>query len=403
MHVLVATVAHHPEDARILHRQIRALLDAGHSVTYIAPFREHRVVPWLELRAVDVPRAGRRTWLKSLRAAREAIAQHASSADIVLFHDPELLLSLPRRRPAAVWDVHEDTAALLATSRANPTLRRTLAALVRRFERYAERRVHLLLAEESYRDRFHEPHPVTPNTTTVPERPARSPRPDRVVHLGRISSSRGAEELVALGRLLRSHGITMDAIGPADRPSRSLLREAQREEALRWYGFIPNDQALRMISGALAGVSLLRDTPRNRRCFPTTVVEYMAHGVPVVTSPAPAAAALTTEQPQGQCGIVVPYNDVEAAADAVLRLQADTWLRDRFALVGHGIARARFHWPTQAEVFVRQIEEWAGAGPLHRGIRSSTPPRMPPEQPTAPRPSALSGAATTAMPGLPGR
>jgi hypothetical protein len=30
VHVLVMTVVHHPEDARILHRQIRALVDAGH-------------------------------------------------------------------------------------------------------------------------------------------------------------------------------------------------------------------------------------------------------------------------------------------------------------------------------------------------------------------------------------
>ena len=35
--VVVCTVVHHPADARIFHRQIRALLEAGHQVTYIAP------------------------------------------------------------------------------------------------------------------------------------------------------------------------------------------------------------------------------------------------------------------------------------------------------------------------------------------------------------------------------
>src|SRR5690606_27062165 len=64
MHALVATVVHHPEDARILHRQIRALLDAGHSVTYLAPFRERGVTPWPELTAVDVPRAAGRRRLR---------------------------------------------------------------------------------------------------------------------------------------------------------------------------------------------------------------------------------------------------------------------------------------------------------------------------------------------------
>ena len=35
MHVVVCTVVHHPADARIYFRQIRALLDAGHQVTYV--------------------------------------------------------------------------------------------------------------------------------------------------------------------------------------------------------------------------------------------------------------------------------------------------------------------------------------------------------------------------------
>jgi hypothetical protein len=55
MHVVVCTVVHHPADARIYFREIRALLDAGHRVTYIAPWgepgapdpaaRENRIIP----------------------------------------------------------------------------------------------------------------------------------------------------------------------------------------------------------------------------------------------------------------------------------------------------------------------------------------------------------------------
>ena len=40
MRVVVCTVVHHPADARIFYREIRALLDAGHDVTYIAPHSE---------------------------------------------------------------------------------------------------------------------------------------------------------------------------------------------------------------------------------------------------------------------------------------------------------------------------------------------------------------------------
>lgn len=361
MHAIIATVVHHPEDARILHRQIRALLDAGHTVTYMAPFREHGATPWPEVNAVDLPRAFGRRRLRSLLQARAVLAEHVPGADLLLFHDPELLLALPARRPATVWDVHEDTAAAVLTKPWVPRrLRRPLRPLLHYTERAAERRMHLLLAEEGYRTRFRGEHPVVPNTTYVPPLPMRAPGDDRVVYLGQLSAVRGAAELVELGRLLRPHGIRVEVIGAADTETRPLLRAAQQEGDLHWYGFVPNEQALRMISGALAGVCLLHDTPNYRHSLPTKVVEYMAHGVPVVTSPNPAAERLVAEQPQGRCGEVVPFCDPQAAAEAVLRLRADTGRRRRYAATGHRIAQERFHWPVQAERFVAQLEEWAG-------------------------------------------
>ncbi|QBI52472.1 glycosyltransferase family 4 protein [Streptomonospora litoralis] len=361
MHALVATVVHHPEDARILHRQIRALLDAGHRVTYMAPFADRGVTPWQELDPVDVPRASGRRRLGSLRAARAALAHHAPQADVLLFHDPELLMALPRRRPATVWDVHEDAAAALLTKPWMPRpLRRPLGPVVRGFERRAEQQMHLLLAEEGYRDRFAQPHPVVPNTTYVPEQPERSPGTDRVVYLGHLSEARGAHELVEMGRRLRPHGVRVEIIGAADPGIRPMLREAQHEGAVECYGFVPNDQALRMIGGSLAGICLLQDTPNYRSSLPTKVVEYMAHGLPVISTPNPAAVSLVSERPEGACGTVVPYGDAAAAADAVLRLRDDTETRERFGSAGHAIARASYHWPIQAEAFVRHLQEWAG-------------------------------------------
>ena len=101
LRAVVCTVVHHPADARILHREIRALLDAGHDVLYIAPFRDCDVTPWPEVRAVDVPRAVGRRRLGALRAAQRQLEKYAPHADLLLVHDPELLLVLPliRHRP----------------------------------------------------------------------------------------------------------------------------------------------------------------------------------------------------------------------------------------------------------------------------------------------------------------
>ena len=198
MRVVVCTIVHHPADARIYHRQIRALLDAGHEVRYIAPvglqdFDSERT--WPSLHLTPVPRALGRRRGGAILAARSALAEHAADADLMLIHDPELLLALPprRRRPPVIWDVHEDTAAALGTKPWLPRPFRPPAAVaVRTAERMAERYVHLILAEHGYVTRFARPHPVVPNTTYVPDVPPPPGEGRRVVYVGHLSPDRSA-------------------------------------------------------------------------------------------------------------------------------------------------------------------------------------------------------------------
>jgi glycosyltransferase involved in cell wall biosynthesis len=394
MRVVVCTIVHHPQDARILHRQIRALLDAGHEVSYIAPLSACGVTPWSRpgLTTTDVPRATGRRRASALRAARRELARLSRGADLLIVHDPELLLVLPvgGRRPPTVWDVHEDTAAALSTKAWLPgAVRPAMAAAVRWAERMAERRIHLILAEHGYAERFGRRHPVVPNTTYVPDRPAPPARGGRVVYIGHLSPDRGTSEMIEVGRLLRPHGIVVELIGPADAQARAELVHAETAGLIRWHGFLPNDEAVLMSDGALAGLSLLRDEPNFRHSLPTKVAEYMAHGVPVITSPLPVAAGLVE---QYDCGTVVPFGDARAAADAVLRLAADPGLRAGQGLRGHRGAAESLGWPAHARSFVAQLEEWAAepSRTAHAGPATPAPPvpaQAPPVQVPAPSPA----------------
>jgi glycosyltransferase involved in cell wall biosynthesis len=376
VHVVVCTVVHHPADARIFYREIQALLDAGHDVTYIAPHGE-AVAPVRDegqgqsqgqgsservrgsLRLVTIPRASGRRRAGALRAARAAMAAHMAGADLLLVHDPELLLVLPPKgkRPPTVWDVHEDTAAALTTKAWLPEwLRPVAAGGVTRAERLAERNLHLILAEHGYNARFTAEHPVVPNTTYVPDTAPPPSGPRRVVYVGHISPDRGSAEMTELGRLLRPHGIAVDLIGPADAAAQAHIKAAG--DAVTWHGFVPNTDALRLVEGALAGLSLLQDEPNFRHSMPTKVAEYMARGVPVVTTPLPLAVELVEA---GQCGFVVPFNDPQGAADAILTLDADPDLRVKMGLRAHEYAAANLAWPPHAAAFVAQLEIWAAA------------------------------------------
>ncbi|WP_346102451.1 glycosyltransferase [Nonomuraea maheshkhaliensis] len=316
MRACVATTVHHPEDARIMHRQIRALLDAGHEVTYVAPFSYFNVTPAMGLTAVDVPRQA------SYSRARGALRRGVRGADLLLVHDHRLLRALPHRRPPVVWDVREQV---------------TPRQLAR-----AGRRHRLITPAE------------VPEATLVAASPP-PPGDTRVVHLGRLSAERGVTELIGLAERLIPHGIRLDLIGGAAREVRPLLRDAQRVGLLDWFGYVPNRHALRMAEGALAGLSLADDTVR---ALPTKIMDYMGRGLPVITTP--QGASLVEE---AGCGLVVPLN-VDAVLNAVLDLKEDPARRAELGTLGHARARLRHHWPDHAAAFVRRAESWAGI-PTH--------------------------------------
>jgi glycosyltransferase involved in cell wall biosynthesis len=374
VHVVVCTVVHHPADARIFYREIQALLDAGHDVTYIAPHGESAAPVRDEnqgqsqgqgdservrgtLRLVTIPRASGRRRLGALRAARAAMAGQATGADLLLVHDPELLLVLPPkdRRPPTVWDVHEDTAAALTTKAWLPEwLRPVAAGGVKRAEHLAERNLHLILAEHGYNARFAAGHLVVPNATYVPAKAAPPAGPRRVVYVGWLSPDRGSAEMVELGRLLKPHGIAVELMGQADAAARAHIEAGG--DAVHWHGFVPNAEALRLVEGSLAGLSLLQDEENFRHSMPTKVAEYMARGVPVVTTPLPLAVELV-EAADG--GFVVPFDDPSAARDAILKLDADTDLRAKMGLRAHEYAVRNLAWAPHAAAFVAQLESWA--------------------------------------------
>lgn len=354
MRVLVVTVVHHPYDARILHREIAALVAAGHDVAYAAPFTAYGVAPPAPLRTFDLPRARGRNRLRAQRAARRLLHREAPAFDVVLLHDPELLVAARGiRRPPIVWDVHEDTAAAMSMKPWLPGwLRSPAARAVTAAERRAERHHPLLLAEEGYRDRFVQQHPVVPNSTAVP---AQVPKPgaDRVIYVGHLSLARGAAELAALGRPLRERGIELHLVGHADTAATAAISAATAAGDLVWHGFLPNDQALALVEGSLAGLSLLHDEPNYRHSRPTKVIEYMAHGVPVITTPTPPAVELVDGC---RCGVVVPFGDVAAALQAVLDLRDDPAQRLDFARRGHSAALANHDWATAGPDFVAELE-----------------------------------------------
>jgi glycosyltransferase involved in cell wall biosynthesis len=364
---LVVTVVHNPEDSRIWRRQLKALIDAGWDVTYAAPFAAFGLeIPQSRpavagrgsLRCINVPRASGRRRFRAWRAARMIMRSLAQDHDVVLVHDPELVLAAAGLRVRnLVWDVHEDPAAALQVKSWMPkVLRRPVAGAWRWAERMAERRHYLLLAEYAYQQRFRQWHPVVANSVSVPK--VITPAGDeRVSYLGTVTMSRGCDTMIEVGRELRRRvgsSVKLEVIGEAPDPeARQALRRATEAGDLRWLGFIRSEDALARVSGSLAGLCLLRNLPNYRVSLSTKIVEYGALGVPVITTPLPLAADLVRSE---NVGIEVPWNDPDAVVDAILKLRAEPELRRQMGANGHKVALSQYDWNCLSADFVRIMD-----------------------------------------------
>lgn len=370
--VLVVTVAHIPADARIFHRQIAALREFGHEVTYAAPFTAFGQVAPPGLPTVDLPRSTgnplRR--IPALAAAARLFVRERGRHDVILVHDPELLPALAvarlsKRPPVRVWDVHEDVPAQVSMLPIPERLTRPVAGFFRGVELLAERYVHLIVAESAYLERFTAQHPFVPNSVRVPPGgPWPVDDPLRVVYLGNLTWKRGARELIELARLIPD--IRVQLIG-GPRPDVAVALEAAQRELpnLDVQGFVPNDAALALLPGALAGLSLLHDEPNYARSQPTKIMEYMAHGVPSITTPNPASTELVET---GQAGAVVDFGDVAAVAAVVRHWAANRAQREQLGRNAYAEAQ-RHDWSVDGRAFAEMLERWA-EGASHRERRA---------------------------------
>ena len=350
--VLVCTVVHHPTDARIFRREIGALRDAGIDVTAIAPWGSD-VDSTSEYRKVPIPRAHGWRRFAALRAARARIRGLAADHQVLIVHDPELLLVLPwadlrRLRVRVIWDVHEDLAAALAMKQYLPKpLRSALVPLVRGLERWVESRADLILAESAYQQRFRNTHPVVLNLPLVPSALPNPSRKRQVIYVGSITRARGLDTMLNMAPHLAKAGVTLRLIGEA--PSADDAARIRANEHVAWDGALPNADAMREVESSLVGLALLADQPNYRHSMPTKILEYMASGTAVVTTPLPLSRDVV-----GDDGIVLSSFDTDAVevAARVLQLVDDDDRRRRYVESAYARVRDHYNWHIAQRDFV---------------------------------------------------
>ncbi len=343
--VSVVSSGHDVADAR-LHREVRALLEAGLTVEVMGLGDAGAAPPGVPvrvwLRGSMVARARRAVWLPFVARGRVLFLLDPDTL-------PSALLVRRLRGRAVVADVHEDYVALLSDREWVPkSLRGLLTWLTARCVALAGRADVTVVADD------HVPplQEATRRRIVVTNLPDLSmlPPADRLVatgwhalYVGDLRASRGLDDM--LRAVAGAPGWHLDLVGPvapSERERAQRLLGPELDGRVTWHGRLPPREAWQLAAGAKVGLALLHDTPAFHESVPTKVYEYLACGLAVLATPLPRVSQLLGESRGGRT-----VRDADQAAE-VLRGWSGN---DEHELLAHrteGLrwARAKMYGPS---------------------------------------------------------
>lgn len=354
MKICMLSTVHSGNDVRIVEKESRALADAGHDVAVVARMPVLQDLNNLKFLGIKIGETSR--WLRPWIAGRAAMKLVGSfSPAAVHFHDPELIpfaMALKRRGCKVVYDVHENVPddiyskdwipgfARAGVSRFAEFIERVSAArcdavvaatpkIAERFRAYGAR---VVLVRNSVRlDEF------ANNQAGVRRRQA--------VYVGKVSFNRGLFEMVeGCGRA----GLPLVLAGRAEPAEAAWLKTAGA--GVEWKGEIGRAEVASLLEESSIGLCLLHDEPNFIEALPTKIFEYMAAGLPIISTDLPISRKIVQD---ACCGVIIPVNAAGRLADALMSLDADDKRRFELGEAGRRAVSRDYNWQDDAAELIK--------------------------------------------------
>ncbi|HEX4684547.1 MAG TPA: glycosyltransferase family 4 protein [Gemmatimonadaceae bacterium] len=193
-------------------------------------------------------------------------------------------------------------------------------------------------------------------------------RPLRLVYLGIMEIPRGIDDLIDAAAKLKEAGrpVHIDLVGTG----RDISLFERRAAALGvlgtsvvFHGHVASQEgAFRIIAQADIGILPHRRCTHWDHTIPNKLFDYMAAGLPVVTSDARPFARIVRET---RCGEVFRSRDSTDLARAISVL-ADPALRARYGENGRHAVLDRYHWEHDSIELLNSVERAVSAAGGHR-------------------------------------
>ncbi len=353
------STVHILHDPRVLYRECMSLAAHGYDVSLVVQadraetINGVKIVP-LKKRSSRLARIFFSTWVAFFRVLK-------LRADIYHFHDPELvfhgiLLKLLGKK--VVFDIHENIFQQIKDKDWLP-FSKTISRLYKVFDFFAAKAFYLVLAEKSYEAYYEK---LGARFITVYNYPdiaffknyintRRYELPGNAIfYSGGVFHNRGFDVIVKALALLKQKNIPF-FFHCAGKYTPAYMQQleampAYREirDQVKFYGYLPLTEGYRIAQQCKVGLAILRPIDNYKQSYSTKNFEYMAVGLPTITSNFKLYTDIYDVYP---CGLCIDPENETALAGAIERLLTDRALAKSFSETGIAASESTFNWDTE--------------------------------------------------------
>jgi glycosyltransferase involved in cell wall biosynthesis len=295
-----------------------------------------------------------------------------TKAKIFHLHDPELIpcgMLLKMMGKKVILDIHENIAEDIFDK---PWIRNQNWAykVFHIFEKWACKNFFILLAESSYEKRYKKlnaKYEVVQNFCDTkfftPFVKTEYQHKLNLFYIGIILENRGILQICEVLNKLNQEGYQAnfhcvgELYSDLEKKIKNLPYYQSIENQLHFYGRLPLDEGYKMAKDMDIGLCIIWPMNNSRESYPTKLFEYMAVGLPILTSNFDLYKKTVEDN---FCGVCIDPFDTEKIKIEILELHSDVKKSEQMGENGKIIVENKYNWKSQSPILTKVYRQLLG-------------------------------------------